>query len=111
MASTDLPPGLPPGAGDPEALLATNQDVDHTVDLAGLGAVEALARVEAELAAAATTGAARIWFRFAKAVPGGGETLFQPVGRLLRSAIADGRIIRAMPAADGGWIARVRSTD
>lgn len=105
MAPTDLPPG----AGDPEALLATNQDVDQTVDLAGLGAVEALARVEAELAAARSGGVARIWFRFARAVPGGGETLFQPVGRLLRAAIADGRLVRAMPAADGGWIARVRS--
>ncbi len=104
MAPTDLPPG----AGDPEALLATNQDVDHTVDLTGLGAVEALARVEAELADAARSGAGRIWFRFARAVPGGGETLFQPVGRLLRAAIADGRLVRAMPAADGGWIARVR---
>lgn len=102
------PIDLPPGAGDPEALLATNQDVDHTVDLSGLGAVEALARVEAALADASSSGMARVWFRFARAVPGGGETLFQPVGRLLRSAIADGRLVRAMPAADGGWIARVR---
>jgi hypothetical protein len=112
--SPTSPPGPPepaPPDGGPEALLSSNLDVDLTVELSGYGPLEALAAVEAALATARQRGAARIWFRFPKADGSGTPTLFQPVGRALKSAIADGRLVRAMPGIDGGWIARVAGVD
>jgi hypothetical protein len=96
-----------PPDGSPEALLSSNLDVDMTVDLSGYGPVEALAAVEGALTQARASGAARIWFQFPRADGSGAPTLFQPVGRALKAAIAGGRVVRAMPGIEGGWIARV----
>jgi hypothetical protein len=98
---------------DARALASENLDVDARVDLRGLGAVEALALVEAALARHAGAEEARVLFAFDPATPGGGETLFLPVGRRLKTAIAEGVAVRAMPAAGGGWIVRLaaRPTD
>jgi Mor family transcriptional regulator len=100
-----------PGADGPEAFMSENHDADATIDLSGMGAVEAVAAVRAGLAEATRLGQSRLWFRFAMAADGGGQTLFQPVGRTLRDALKDGQIVRAMPAARGGWIARLRADD
>jgi Mor family transcriptional regulator len=92
---------------DVDALTTDNLEVDQIFDLSGLGAVEALAIVEAAMIDKRAKDEVRLWFKFAHAVPGGGETLFQPVGKGLRDAIKAGRAVRAMPAKDGGWIVRL----
>jgi hypothetical protein len=92
---------------DVDALSSDNLDVDQIFDLTGLGAVEALAIVEAALVDMRAKEEVRLWFKFAHAVPGSGETLFQPVGKRLRDAIKVGDAVRAMPAKDGGWIVRL----
>lgn len=115
MPSHDPPgpagPVAPAGAGQPEALLAQVRDSDLVVDLGGLDAVAALARVAAVLAEGAADGRERVWFRFPRADGSGAATLFQPVGRALQAAIREGRVVRAMPGQDGGWIARLPGPD
>jgi hypothetical protein len=92
---------------DADALSSENLDVAQIFDLEGLGAVEALAIVEAALVDMRQKEEVRLWFSFPPPVPGGGETLFQPVGRRLRDAIKSGQAVRAMPAQRGGWIVRL----
>ncbi|GBF57591.1 hypothetical protein PbB2_01259 [Candidatus Phycosocius bacilliformis] len=92
---------------DASALSTDNLDVSATIDLNGKGAVEALALVEAALQEHRSTDEVRLWFRFDPPRPGGGETLFQPVGRRLREGIAQGILVRAMPTQAGGWIVRL----
>ena len=92
---------------DADALSSENMDVNHIFDLAGKGPVEALAIVEAAIAQHRSDEEVKLWFSFPAPVPGGGETLFQPVGRRLRDAIKAGQAVRAMPAQAGGWIVRL----
>jgi hypothetical protein len=92
---------------DADALSSDNLDVAQIFDLTGLGSVEALAIVEGALADMRGNDEVRLWFSFPPPVPGGGETLFQPVGRRLRDAIKSGQAVRAMPAQGGGWIVRL----
>jgi hypothetical protein len=92
---------------DADALTSENLDVAQIFDLKGLGAVEALAVVEAALRDMAAKDEVKLLFSFPPPVPGAGETLFQPVGRRLRDAIKAGIAVRAMPAQGGGWIVRL----
>ncbi len=92
---------------DARALTTENLAVDGEVDLRGLAAGAALDKLAAALGVHRAVGRGRILVRFEPARPGGGETLFQPVGRFLRTEIAAGRAIRAMPTADGLWIVRL----
>jgi hypothetical protein len=94
---------------DADALSTENMDVAQIFDLSGLGAVEALAIVEDAMVRMRTKEEVRLWFSFPGPVPGGGETLFQPVGRRLRDAIKSGQAVRAMPAQGGGWIVRLKA--
>ncbi len=92
---------------DARALTTENLVVDAEVDLSGLAAGAALDWLAAALGAHRAVGRGRVLVRFEPARPGGGETLFQPVGRFLRAEIAAGRAIRAMPTAEGMWIVRL----
>ncbi len=92
---------------DANALSTQNLDVSQVFDLNGKGAVEALAIIEATLQEQRRDEEVKLWFRFDPPKPGGGETLFQPVGRRLRDAIKHGHAVRAMPAQGGGWIVRL----
>jgi hypothetical protein len=92
---------------DANALSTENLDVSQVFDLNGKGAVEALALIEAAILAHRGAEETRLWFKFSPPTPGGGETLFQPVGRRLRDAIKHGEAVRAMPAHAGGWIVRL----
>jgi hypothetical protein len=94
---------------DADALTTENMDVAQIFDLTGKGPVEALAIVESALRDQVTYEEVRLWFSFPPPMPGGGETLFQPVGRRLRDAIKSGDAVRAMPAHGGGWIVRLRA--
>ncbi|WP_157893685.1 hypothetical protein [Aquidulcibacter paucihalophilus] len=92
---------------DANALSTENFDVSQVFDLNGKGAIEALALVEAALQDHRREEEVKLWFKFDPPTPGGGETLFQPVGRRLRDAIKYGQAVRAMPAQGGGWIVRL----
>jgi hypothetical protein len=92
---------------DADALSSENMDVAHIFDLTGKGPIEALAIVEAALIDNRAKEEVKLWFSFPPPVAGGGETLFQPVGRRLRDAIKHGQAVRAMPAQAGGWIVRL----
>lgn len=92
---------------DADALTSENMDVAHIIDLTGKGPVEALAIIETSINEARSNHEVRLWFSFPAPTPGGGETLFQPVGRTLRDAIKTGVAVRAMPAQAGGWIVRL----
>lgn len=92
---------------DAKALRTENLNVDATIDLSGLGVVEGLARVEEALLALRGPEERRVLFAFPPPSPGGGETLFLPVGRRLWDAVRRGEAVRAMPAEGGGWIARL----
>lgn len=93
---------------DAKALTTENLAVDGEIDLAGLAAAPALEKLAALLAVHRSLARTRILVKFTPAAPGGGETLFQPVGRFLRSEIAAGRAVRAMPTKDGQWIVRLQ---
>jgi hypothetical protein len=96
---------------DADALSSDNMDVAHIFDLSGKGPVEALAIVEAAIVDQRAKDEVKLWFSFPPPVPGGGETLFQPVGRRLRDAIKNGQAVRAMPAQGGGWIVRLKAKE
>ncbi|MEN9873736.1 MAG: hypothetical protein RL186_633 [Pseudomonadota bacterium] len=96
---------------DASALTSENLDDTVRIDLSGLSHAEAIAQVEAALLAHATNIDVRLWFYFPPPTPDGGETLFQPVGRVLRAAIAKRQVVRAMPAQGGGWIARLAAKE
>jgi hypothetical protein len=92
---------------DANALSTENLDVSQIIDLNGKGPVEALALVEGALHSKREDEEVRLWFKFDPPTPGGGETLFQPVGRRLRDAVKHRQAVRAMPAQGGGWIVRL----
>lgn len=93
------------------ALQTENLDVDAEIDLTGLARTAALEKLAYELAEARRDlAAARILVRITPATPGGGETLFLPVGRYLRDEVGSGRAVRAMPAMNGaGWVIRLKA--
>jgi hypothetical protein len=100
--------------GSPEALLSEVTDGAFVCDLTrtpvpdGVAAMAGLeARIDDALGLARTQGFEKVWFRFDLAVPGGGPTLFAPVGKALRARLAAGALLRVMPASTGGWIARL----
>jgi hypothetical protein len=85
-------------------LLSENHQVDETINLEGLVALMAIAKVDRTLK---ETKGAKIWFKFPLA-NGIGETLFAPIGNHLRNKLKEGKIIRVMPSSLGGWIVRIR---
>lgn len=89
---------------DAIGLLSENLMVDETIKLDGIGAIEAISIVELALK---NTKATKIHFKFALA-DGSGPTLFAPIGNLLRAKLKEGKLVRVMPAAGGGWIARIK---
>lgn len=93
---------------DAMGLLSQNLNVDEKIDLSQASLIEALEVIESELAKAQITGISKIWFYFALA-DGAGQTLFAPIGNLLRQKLKAGKIIRAMPAQTGGWIVRIHA--
>jgi hypothetical protein len=100
--------------GEPEALLSENMAGAFVVDLSDLAQPESVAamaaleaRIDAGVTQARAGGFARVWYRFPLASPGAGQTLFAPVGKALRARLSAGALVRAMPAATGGWIARL----
>jgi hypothetical protein len=84
------------------------EPVDAVLDLVDLDRGAALLAVEEMLSRAREGAPRRIAVRFAPAVPGGGETLFLPLGRRLLEARRQGRIERFAPLAGGdGFICRL----
>lgn len=74
-------------------------DADAVLDLRGLDAAAALARLDALLT---DPGVSRTYLvRFDPAVGDGRETLFLPLGRRLLEARRAGTLSRCLPAADG----------
>jgi hypothetical protein len=70
------------------------------MDLRGLGLVPALAQLERVLAFPRAHGT-RVAVLIDPARPGGGETLFQPIGRRLVEARRQGLILGARPIPPG----------
>ncbi len=85
-------------------LLSENFEVDEIIELQGLSPEMARQKVQNTLQ---NVKIGKIWFKFDLA-NGDGPTLFAPIGNLLRDELKSGRIIRAMPASKGGWIARIK---
>jgi DNA-nicking Smr family endonuclease len=93
---------------DARALQTENLAVDAEIDLTGMARTDALEKLAYDLAEARRARANRVLVRITPATPGGGETLFLPVGRYLRDEVANGRAVRAMPAMNGaGWVVRL----
>jgi hypothetical protein len=94
---------------DPEQamhLLAADPDIEAELDLRGLDAAAALAKLARLVDDPAGPGPLRYAVRIDPPVPGGGETLFRPVGRFLLDARKRGRIAAMAPLADppgGGY--------
>ena len=82
-------------------LAGTGQRAEAELDLRGLAFDEALDRVEALLSQDREVGAASYLIRFDPAVPGGGETLFLPLGRRLLAARRAGILESCLPLPDG----------
>lgn len=92
---------------DPLSLLTQNQKVDLKIDLSGLEPLEACAKVIIALETERKKKERKVWFYFGFAQSQGSPTLFAPIGQTLKQAIINGTVVRAMPANDGGWIARL----
>lgn len=82
-------------------LAATREQAEAELDLRGLRFEDALLRVEALLDGSRTGIAASYLIRFDPAVPGGGETLFLPLGRRLLAARRAGILESCLPLPDG----------
>lgn len=94
---------------DARALQTENLETDAEIDLTAMGRTDALEKLAYDLAEARRDGASRVLVRITPATPGGGETLFLPVGRYLRDEVGSGRAVRAMPAMNGaGWVVRLK---
>lgn len=96
------------GAFDPLTMLGRGGFNTHaTLDLRGLKREEALARLQALIDTHAAPAPHRYAVLIDPATPGGGETLFQPVGRRLLDAKRAGKIFAVTPLADppGGGFA------
>jgi len=72
---------------------------DRELDLRGLDAADALARIEQLLTQPGASGSLLI--RFDAALGDGRETLFLPLGRRLLQARREGRLTRCLPTKDG----------
>jgi hypothetical protein len=92
---------------EPLSLLTQNNQVDLRIDLSGLDPLEACAKVIITLETERRKKERRVWFYFGFAQNEGAPTLFAPIGQTLKQAIINGSVVRAMPANDGGWIARL----
>jgi|GEM_PF-806473 len=94
---------------DARALQTENLETDAELDLHGQRKEAALARLAESLSLHGALGTQKLTILFGKASPTSGETLFQPIGRFLKAELAAGRIVRAMPALEGGgWVVRLR---
>ena len=96
--------------GDPEVFLSEVTADAIEVPVNSLDTDEVTLMVEAGLTLAEEESRRRVWFKFPMATaPAPGEpparTPFPLVGRLLQQQLKAGRIKRAMPASEGGWIA------
>ena len=94
---------------DALGLLSQNLDVDLVINLKDMGVIEAIAEVNSAIESMRAANKSKILFSFPLANNDGNPTLFQPVGQTLKEAIKQGKIIRAMPASGGGWIARIKN--
>jgi hypothetical protein len=93
---------------DLERLTGDAAPVDAVLDLVELERGAALLALEAMLAQAGEGAPRRIAVRIAPATPGGGETLFLPVGRRLLEARKRGTIDGFTPLPRGdGFICRL----
>ncbi|MBI3505846.1 MAG: hypothetical protein HY059_13475 [Proteobacteria bacterium] len=101
---------------DPEQarhLLGELPDAEAELDLRGLARPDALDRLRRLVEEKVAPGPRRYAVRIDPPVPGAGETLFQPVGRLLLEARRQGRIERFAPLSEppgGGYFVDLGST-
>lgn len=96
------------GAFDPMTMLGRGGIETHaTLDLRGLKREAALAKLQALVDAHVAPAPHLYAVLIDPAVPGAGETLFQPVGRYLLDAKRAGKIFAVTPLADppGGGFA------
>ena len=93
---------------DGMGLLSENHQVDLVINLENMDFDQAALAVEDAIKSAKTNNLSKIWFSFGLAQADGKQTLFQPIGKLLREKLKSGEIIRAMPSSNGGWIARIK---
>lgn len=95
------------GENEADFLFSTNYQVDERIDFTGIAPEIALLKIEEMISKFQSPDKEnKIWFYFplaSRAEP----TLFGIVGRKLRDELKAGRILRAMPAKDGGWIIRL----
>jgi hypothetical protein len=95
---------------DARALQTENLETDAELDLSGLKKDAALVRLAESVGLHRALGTQKLTILFDKASATSGETLFQPIGRFLKAELAAGRIVRAMPALEGGgWVVRLRN--
>lgn len=92
-------------------LLSQNHDTDLKIDLSEKSEAEAIEIIDDAIAQHKSQNPKpenqkKIWFYFGLA-DGTRPTLFAPIGKLLRNRLKEGKIIRAMPAQNGGWIIRL----
>lgn len=94
---------------DPEQarhLLGELPEADAVLDLRGLARGEALDKLRRLIEERVAPAPRSYSVRIDPPVPGGGETLFQPVGRYLLDARRQGRVERFAPLAEppgGGY--------
>ena len=93
---------------DGMGLLSENHQVDLIINIENMDIDQASAAVNDAIHSARANKLAKIWFSFGLAQADGKQTLFQPIGKLLREKLKSGEIIRAMPSSNGGWIARIK---
>lgn len=86
---------------DLQRLTGAASPVDSVLDLVESERAAALLAVEEMLAGARSGKKRRIAVRFRPATPGGGETLFLPVGRRLLEARRRGVVLRFAPLPSG----------
>jgi hypothetical protein len=93
---------------DPLAMLEGSAfETEAILDLRGLGRNAALAKLRALIEIRMNPGPRRWAVQIEPARPGGGETLFQPVGRYLLEAKRARKVLAVTPLADppGGGFA------
>jgi hypothetical protein len=99
---------------DPEQahhLLGRLAEPEAEIDLRGLTPEAALERLRALVDGPVLPGPRTYAVRIDPPVPGGGETLFKPVGRFLLAARRRNRIGRFSPLAEplgGGYVVEIR---
>lgn len=81
-------------------LLHDGGAAEAELDLRGLPQAEALERLKRLVDEPVRPGPVRYAVRIDPPAPGGGETLFHPVGRFLLDARRRGRVARFAPLAD-----------